>query len=69
MAFGRENLFSDLVSVLVISFSFIDLNEDVRSKYVCVCVLGLLLMGPVCAPNPPLPMPHDPRKAEWQGSG
>lgn len=38
MAFGRENLFSDLVSVLVISFSFIDLNEDVWSEYVCVCV-------------------------------
>lgn len=36
MAFRGENLFFDLLSVLVISFSFIDLNEDVWSESVCV---------------------------------
>lgn len=68
-----SNLFPDLFSVLVISSSFIDLNEDVWSD--CVCVFGLLLMGPVCSPLLLLPLslpllPMIPAsKAEWQGSG
>lgn len=33
-----------------------------------VCVFSLLLMGPVSPPPPPLPH-HEPRQAEWQGSG
>lgn len=48
--FSGENLFFGLFSVFVISFSFIDLNEDVWTGSVCVCVFGLLLMGPFCFP-------------------
>lgn len=36
---------------------------------VCVCVQFTLDGGCLFSPHPPLPMPRDPRKAEWQGSG
>lgn len=67
MAFRRENLFSDLLSVLVISFSFIDLNEDVWSE--SVCVFGFLLMGYISSPLfsllPTIPARLNGRPLDW----
>lgn len=45
--------------------SFIDLNEDVRSGE---CVCSVYSWWGLSAP-PPLPTPHEPHMAEWQGSG
>lgn len=69
MAFRGENLFFDLLSVLVISFSFIDLNEDVWSESVCVCVFGFLLMGYISSPHfsllPTIPARLNGRPLDW----
>lgn len=72
MALSRDNPFSDLFSVLEISFSFIDLNEDVwrEGESACVCVQFTPDGAPSNTPPPRLlPTHQDPRKAEWQGSG
>lgn len=68
MTLRRGNPFSDLLSVLLISFFLLLTWMKTYGAEVCV----RLTPDEACLPPPPspfLPAPHDPCKAEWQGSG